>query len=258
MEAQKKSSAYFSKPFEKGLRVLCLFGPERRDLSLKEIAESLDIDMSSAFRFCHTLVELGFLNKDPRTKLMSLGTKAYAMGLNMARSFNLRQAISPIIDKVYEKYGFTIDSATLDGDILVQVYYRPAQSEPTFQIPGVNPAIHTASFGKAILAFLPEDEMRAIVDRLDLIKRTEHSITDKKVLLAQLRQARQKGYAFNNEEYVIGQIVIGAPFFNLETGRPAGGVSFDFSIINETIESIEKKYAGILLQLAKDISAVIH
>jgi DNA-binding IclR family transcriptional regulator len=252
------SISYFSKPFEKAFRVLDLFRPERTHLRLKEIADSLDIPASSAFRFCNTLVELDFLKKDPRTKLLSLGSKAYVLGLNMAKSFSLRQVIMPILDRVHEQHGVTIDLCILEGDSLVQVYYRAAKDAPFYPLPYVNRFFHCSSIGKSILAFLPEQERTSIVDRLELVKRTGHSITDKKTLLADLGKTRKRGYGVNNEECFDGQIVIGAPFFSRETGRPVGAVSFDFSTFNNSLEKIENKYLPILFQLAKDLSAVIE
>jgi DNA-binding IclR family transcriptional regulator len=254
----KHTSPYFSNPFSKGLRILGLFQPERSSLSLKEIAQSLGIDPSSAFRFCNTLVELSYLNKDPRTKLLSPGPKAYTLGLNLVKSFSLRQVIAPIVDQVYERLGITIDVGIFDNDILVQVYYRAAKDALIYPLPIVNPAIHCSSIGKAILANFPEGECLDILSRVELVRKTERSITDRDVLMAELRQVRERGWAVNDEEFLVGQIVIGAPFFNLETGRPAGGVSFDFSIIENSLEGIEARYLDDLLKLAKDISAVVR
>ncbi len=252
----KRPSLYFSNPFSKGLRILSLFRPERNSLSLKEIAQTLAIDPSSAFRFCNTLVELNFLNKDPRTKLLSPGPKAYALGLNLVKSFSLRQVIMPIIDEVHREFGITVDSGILEGDILVQTYYLAAKDALSYPLPIVASAMHCSSIGKSILANLPENECLDILSRLDFVKRTDHSITNKNEFLAELEKVRRQGFAVNNQEYILGQLAIGAPFFNAETGRPLGAVSFDFSIMEDTLEGIKAKYLDVLLKLAKDISAV--
>lgn len=256
-EEPKHPTSYFSNPFSKGLRILSLFLPDHNSLSLKEIAQTLAIDPSSAFRFCNTLVELKYLNKDPRTKLLTPGPKSYTLGLNLVKSFSLRQVIVPIIDDVHEKYGITVDSGILEDDILVQTYYRAAKDALTYPLPIINAAMHCSSIGKAILAYLPKKECLDIIGRLNFVQRTEHSITNKHAFLAELENVRRLGYAVNNQEYVLGQIVIGAPFFNQETGRPLGAVSFDFSIMGNTLESIKAKYLDVLLKLAKDITAVV-
>ena len=65
---------------------------------------------------------------------------------------------------------------------------------------------------------------------------------------------RKKGYATNNEEYTAGLLAIAAPFFSLEAKYPVGAVSFDFSTLQFSMESAERKYAKYLLQLAEKIS----
>jgi IclR family pca regulon transcriptional regulator len=226
-------------------------------LSLKDIAESLEANKSSVYRFTNTLVELNFLKKDPQTKLLSLGQRAYMLGLSLVNSFSLLDVIRPFIDDVHDRLNISIDSCVLEGEALLQLYFRAAKDAPSYQALIINPAIHCSGLGKAILAYLPEEELTALLGRLRLVRRTDKSITDKRELLADLERTRQRGYAINNEEYIKGLITIGTPFFNLETGRPAGAVSFDFLVLQESLAEVEKKYAEVLLKLGKDISTVI-
>src|SRR5512139_2212816 len=93
------SRPYFSEPFAKGLKIISLFGPDRKTLSLKEIAESLGANKSSVYRFTNTLVELNYLEKDPQTKLLSLGQRAYLLGLSLVNSFSLLDVVKPFIDE---------------------------------------------------------------------------------------------------------------------------------------------------------------
>ncbi len=251
------SHRYFSEPFAKGLRLIGLFGPERKTLSLKEIAESLNAHKSSAYRFTNTLVELDYLDKNPQTKLLSLGQKAYLLGLNLVNSFSLLDVVKPFIDEIRERLNISVDSCVLEGEYLLQLYFRAAKDAPTYQAHIINPAVHCSGLGKAILAFLPENERTTLLGHLRLVRRTERSIMDKRELLADLEMTRTRGYAINNEEYIKGLITIATPFFNQETGRPEGAVSFDFLTIQESLANVEKKYVQDLLRLGKDISGVI-
>ena len=252
------SHPYFSEPFAKGLRIIGLFGPEHKSLSLKEVAESLNSHKSSAYRFTNTLVELGYLKKDPQTKLLSLGQKAYLLGLSLVNSFSLLDVVRPFIDDVRERLNISVDSCVLEGEYLLQLYFRAAKDAPTYQAHIINPAVHCSGLGKAILAFLPDNERNSLLGHLRLVRRTEKSITDKRELLADLERTRQRGYAINNEEYIKGLITIATPFFNHETGRPGGAVSFDFLTIQESLAGVERKYVQDLLKLGKDISGVIQ
>jgi IclR family transcriptional regulator, pca regulon regulatory protein len=254
---ERRSHPYFSEPFAKGLRIIGLFAPERKTLSLKEIAESLKANKSSVYRFTNTLVELGFLKKDPQTKRLSLGQKAYLLGLSLVNSFSLLDVVKPFIDDVRERLNISVDSCVLEGEYLLQLYFRAAKDAPTYQAHIINPAVHCSGLGKAILAFLADNERTTLLGHLRLVRRTEKSITDKRELLADLERTRMRGYAINNEEYIKGLITIAAPFFNLNTGRPVGAVSFDFLTIQESLANVEKKYVQDLLRLGKDISGVI-
>ncbi|MCR4409964.1 MAG: IclR family transcriptional regulator [Candidatus Saccharicenans sp.] len=257
MSRKKEGLDYFSTPFAKGLSVLGLFNPDHKNFSLKEIADALDTNPSSAYRFVNTLVKLGYLTKDPRTKLLSLGQRSYLLGLNLVNSYSLLDVVKPFIDEVNEKLNVSVDSCVLEGDHLLQLYFRPAKDAPYYQGLIINPAINCTGLGKAILAFLPQEEQKQLLDRIKLYRRTENSITDKAELIADLERTRKRGYATNNEEYIKGLITIAVPFINLKTEHPVGAVSFDFLIHQGPLREIEKKYASALLKLGQDISAVI-
>jgi DNA-binding IclR family transcriptional regulator len=61
----------------------------------------------------------------------------------------------------------------------------------------------------------------------------------------------------NNEEYFPGLVSIGAPLMNYRIGRVLGAISFDFASAEAPMNLIERKYSGVLIKLAKDISEII-
>jgi IclR family pca regulon transcriptional regulator len=248
---------YFSEPFAKGLQVLGLFNSARKSLSLKDVAASLGTNPSSAYRFANTLVALKYLSKDPKTRLLSLGQKAYRLGLGLVSSFSLLDIVKPFVDEVNERYNISVDSCVFEEQALLQLYFRGAKDAPTYKALIINPAIHCAGLGKAILAYLPDEERKAVLGRLPLVPRTDRSITTMKALLADLERTRRRGYAINNEEYIRGLFTIATPFVNMDTGWPVGAVSFDFLVSQDSLANVEKKYAKVLIKLGRDISAVI-
>ena len=252
-----RARPYYSEPFAKGLRILRLFDPEHKSLTLKEISDALKISPSSAFRFTNTLVQLNYLDKDAKKKTLSLGKKAYLLGLGIVNSFSLLDIVKPFIDDVNERYNISVDSCVLEERALLQLYFRGAKDSPVYKALIINPAIHCTGLGKAILAYLPDDELADILEHMPLVGRTRNSITDRRALLADLRRVRKRGYATNDEEYINGLITIATPFFDLRTNRPIGAVSFDFLTSQASLEEAEKKYVKPLLKLGQDISAVI-
>jgi hypothetical protein len=63
-----KGKYYFSKSLEKGLKILSLFNRDAPVLTQSEVAKMMDLNMTSTYRYINTLVELGYLEKDAKTK----------------------------------------------------------------------------------------------------------------------------------------------------------------------------------------------
>jgi IclR family KDG regulon transcriptional repressor len=248
---------YFSKSFEKGIKILGLFTPDRTSLNLKEISRELGLNMTSAFRYVNTLVRLNYIRREPGTKLLKLGNEALAMGYRLTKSFSPLQTIKPFLDGVHERHNISVDSSLFEKLSVVRLYQREVKGALTFRLPIVESALHCTAMGKAILAFLPEKEMLELVEVLALVAKTKHSITERGLLLAELKRTRKRGYSLNVEEYMLGVISIGAPLLNRETKRPLGAICFDFLTVENSASTVEKKYSPLIVKLARDISEVI-
>jgi DNA-binding IclR family transcriptional regulator len=248
----RPENPYFSKIIEKGLRILNLFTPETQSLSLKDIAARTHVNPTSTFRFVETLVQLGYLKKDQRTKLIRLGTMSLALSHQIIKSFDMLQIVRPHIDEVFERLNVTIDSAIVEDGRLVLLYRREAKETLIFRLPLLSPSMHCSALGKAYLSGLPDDALSRLLDGLTLTRRTPNSLASRTAVLADLRRTRERGYALNNEEYVLGLISVGAPLINKD-GVVLGVISFDVSTVQFTLEEAEKRFASAVLRLAKDI-----
>jgi IclR family pca regulon transcriptional regulator len=248
---------YFLSTLEKGLRVLNLFNEDRSVLSLKEISKLVGTDKTSAYRLVNTLVQLGYLKKDPRSKLLRLGTQSFYMAQSFLLSFDLIQVIRPVIDDIFDDHNLTIDSALLDGDRLFAIYRRQARNTIEFRFPSPERELFNTALGKAVLAFLPQAELLQILGNKPLRRWTKNSITKKKELLTELEKTKERGYSLNNEEIIPGLIAIGAPLFNMKMSRVIGSISFDFVTSGHSVRSIERGYAQVILKWSKKISEMI-
>ena len=63
---------------------------------------------------------------------------------------------------------------------------------------------HCTAVGKAILAQLPEAEVRELLHRTGMPKHTDNTITDPDAFTAQLRNAEEHGYATDEGEQELG------------------------------------------------------
>ncbi len=254
---KQQTNHYFSTSVEKGLRILCLFNQDRKKMSLMDIAKAIGIGKVSAFRYVNTLIELGYLRREPQTKLLKPGPSAIMLSNNLMQSFDLLEIIRPYIDEAYSTYNISIDSALLESNVLLKLYQRVVKEKIMYDLPIIETGLHCTALGKAALAFIPEQEMQSIVDRMNLVKKSKKTLIKKVDLLADLVKTRKRGYALNDEEYILGLVSIGAPLMNSETNRAIGAISFTFSTSEYSLEKMEKKYATVVEDLANDISKVI-
>ena len=84
-------------------------------------------------------------------------------------------------------------------------------------------APHATSVGKAIMAWLPEDEIKRILAS-GMKRFTDKTITELPALLESLRIVRRNGYAIDREEYLPGVICVGAAIRD-QAGTVIGAIS---------------------------------
>lgn len=251
---KKKADPYFSTSLEKGLNILNLFNPSRPSVGLTEISRLVGLNKTSAFRYANTLIRLGYLKKDPRTKLLSLSTQVLLLCNQTLMSFDLRKVVASVLDEIHDTHHMTVDSAVLQGNKLVKLYSRHAKDTLAFTLPLVCEALNCSALGKAILSRLPDEEMLDFVRHLPLVAKTDKSIVDRETLVADLRKARARGFSVNNEEYVRGLFALGAPLMNLEKERPIGAISFDFASSEHSLKAVERDFSKLIVDVAAQIS----
>jgi IclR family pca regulon transcriptional regulator len=239
------------------MAIMGLFDRDHTRRSLTEISKITGVNKTSTFRFINTLVNLGYLKKCNNSKLIKLGPRALLLGHNFIQGSDLLQVVKSSIDKTFYEYGITIDSALLDDLKLISLYRRESSNIIHLRLPPVMEELHARAMGKAVLAHIGESDLSRFLDRMPMKKLTPNTLDRREVLLADLNLTRERGYSINNEEYMIGLICLGAPLINYQTKSVMGAISLDFPTSEQSLDSIQKNYTGILTKLAGEISEVI-
>jgi DNA-binding IclR family transcriptional regulator len=179
----------------------------------------------SIYRILCSLEVLGYLEKDPVSSKYCLGAKFIELGRVTENRLDLIRVTKPFMQKLCQKYGENVNLVKLvDGE-----YVRLAQVEGTHPLRVMEMTsryddVYSSAATKIILAFLPEDQCRAVVDMLHFKKLTPTTITSKKAFFRELEESRIKGYAIDNEENLIGVRCIGAAIRDHD-GYPLAGIS---------------------------------
>ena len=115
--------------------------------------------------------------------------------------------------------------AVLDEGMIVYLMKQEGRGAiRTTAVLGTRRPAHCTALGKTFLAFMPADEVRAIVERQGMPALTPNTITTLPRLWEELAEVRLRGYAVDREEVEEGLTCIAAPVRD-HTGRQVAAVS---------------------------------
>jgi DNA-binding IclR family transcriptional regulator len=238
------------------MKILDCFTAGETALSLTEICRLAQFDKSTAQRFTHTLMKLGYLDKDDRTKRYSPSARMLDWSVAYMRSDRLIQAAGPYLVNLHEETRQAVNLSRLIATDVMYVVRIPARRARLLSpIVGERvPAFCTAS-GRAILSRRPDAEVTEILDRSILTPFTTRTICSRTTILQRVAEARQTGYAIAEEECLPGELTIAAPIVNAE-GRSIGGVNMSMTTRDWTIERMRDELAPVLLRTAAALSSL--
>jgi DNA-binding IclR family transcriptional regulator len=219
---------------------------------MSEIAELAGLNRATSYRFCQTLLSLGYLEEADERRLRP-GLKAVSLARAALSSHELPDLALPHLRELHDATGETVNMALLDGADVVYVSRLLSDDLLALRLyVGSRLPAYASSLGRAILAHLPEDDVRALLDGQTFEAFTEHTIVDKARLMAELRRIRRRGYAINNQELVLGISGVAAPVFGV-SGRPVAAINLSLSRVPDRGE-IESKLAPRVVETAQAIS----
>lgn len=189
-----------------------------------DIAKSTALPKPTVHRILQSLVRHGFARTDGQGDYVG-GPRILSLAGKFLQRLDIAEQVRPILRDLQERTGWTVHLALLSGD--EAVYVAKLEGDQPYTLAsrvGMSLRLHCTSIGKAVLATLPDEEVRALVGRTGLPARTEHTLTDEESLLAELREVRRRGFAEDHEENEAGVRAVGAAVFD-HTGGVFGAVS---------------------------------
>jgi IclR family acetate operon transcriptional repressor len=193
--------------------------------SLSHLAARTGLNISTCHHLLATLLNWGYIAKVPGRRSYALGARTLYLGQACLKHVDLPRRAQPHIESVNAATGETVHLAVMQGDAvvtLIKCEARHAVRVDTGSIGRSDSAYATAT-GKAMLAWLPEDEIRRIVGP-SMPAFTANTITDFSTLIEELRLVRRNGFATDREEFQPGVICIGAAIRN-HSGAVVGAIS---------------------------------
>jgi DNA-binding IclR family transcriptional regulator len=231
---------------DKALLILKLLADKGREMKLTEISDELDINKSTLHGIISTLKYHGYVDQDGKTQKYRLGLYLIELGEIAARSLDIINITSPIIEQVSQKLSETVHIASLDNFEVIYVNKRESnQSMRIFTSIGSRNPAYCTGVGKAILAFMDEDKINDLIPE-KLEKLTPNTITDRQEFIKALKKVKEIGYAYDKEEFSAGLTCVAFPIFD-SNGDP----KYSISVSGPTVRMTEEKIGEAIKILKK-------
>jgi DNA-binding IclR family transcriptional regulator len=225
--------------------------------SLTEITKKLHLSIGSAQRITNSLIALGYLSKNKKTKKYRLTPKWLPIGFGVVASSEIRRIALPYLKQLYKETGESISLVIRDKDEVLYLDRLIAPDLVRFNIrAGLRMPMVSNSMGKAILAFLPSDEREEIIRRAILNNNATQEPVDEAEIRHELDIIRLRGYVVHRVQLTGGALSIAAPVVN-QKGMAIAGFNIGMPPDTPMSDSIFDKNVQLLLRTANDISSEI-
>lgn len=223
-----KSEVHGTAAFSKFMKVLQTVSDFDGEPTVPQIANAAGLPRATAYRIVAALLAEGMLAEAGQDRGLLLGPRLISLaGRSWDRS-DLRKAAKMPLASLRDELDETVHLAVNSGDEMI--YIDKLESRRNVRMAsriGTRVPIYSSSVGKAWLAALPPDAADATMARLTLIRRTDHTVTDRRALAAQIEAVRKDRFATDLQENELDICCYGMPIVD-DTGTVVGCISISF------------------------------
>jgi DNA-binding IclR family transcriptional regulator len=251
-----RGNIYRLQSVDRALAILELLGESDEALSLGEICHRMKVHKSTVHRALIVL-ERGKLLERTADNSFHLGVKLYDLGLRAVEQMDLRGRVRPFFERLSANLGETIHLGALQKTAVVYL----DKAGPGTRIcrnskAGSSNPVHCTAMGKAMLAWLPTEELDEVMEQIRFVPLTDKSICSRDELVQSLQRIRRRGYSVDDGEAEPGVRCIGAPIFD-EHNRVVAALSV--SCMSARLQAHQVPVmADRLMRCCSDISASLR
>jgi IclR family acetate operon transcriptional repressor len=237
---------------ERAAALLRALAEAGRPLSAGELAAAVGLPRPTVYRLLQTLCAEGWVAQNGRSFV--IGASVLWLAARRLEQLELRSVGRPLLAELRDRTGETVHLGVLEAGqvVYVEKLESPGPLRMASMVGQIVPA-HSTALGKAMLAYLPREQVERIVERHGLVRRTPNTITDPARLFQELAAIRARGYSIDNVENEEGIRCVGAAIFD-HRGRVAGAVSVSGSVASISLERARRELGPLVRETAQRIS----
>jgi len=229
-----------------------VLGSARHGLTLPELSRSLNLPKSSAHCLLLTLERRGYLYRNGRTNRYVFGRKLFGLANTALSGLKLREQAAPFLRELMQNTRLTVHMAILEqGEaVLVEKIEPPGLLRLATWV-GKRMDLHATAVGKALLAYLSDEQMQLAIRNHGLPRYNDNTITSVRKLREEVAGIRKAGYSVEDQEGEIGFRCIGAPVFD-----HGGELAAAISVAGTTAQITDENFASLVKSVKCTAAAV--
>jgi DNA-binding IclR family transcriptional regulator len=214
-----------SKSLQKALRILLYMGENGPDMGVTQLASGLNLNKTTVHRLLNAMKKFDLIEKNPEGDRYRLGLKLHELGTRAVESRTLWTEAHRFLLELSRASRETVSLAVPGpGGVLCLDRVDSRDSIITVRTPiGARFPAHCTAVAKAALAYLPEEELDAILSIGGLTPYTPFTLTNLSAVKRNLREVAERGYALDSQELERGLSGVAAPVRSRE-GRVIAAV----------------------------------
>jgi DNA-binding IclR family transcriptional regulator len=241
----------------RGLDILRLFKRTRPVIGAPDIARELGIPRSTVHRLTQVLEGMGFLQKTNGDRDYTLGPAVLTIGFEYLGSLDVVDLADPHLRRLRDDTGYSAHLVVRNGTEIVYLSRYPGHATVSSSIAvGATLPAHATVIGRALLADLPADELRALYAGHPMTGYTDETPTTIAKLEALLAEDRRRGYVAAASFFEPGLTTVAAPVRDRQ-GRVAAAISVTALGITIPFEVVHGELKDKVRGAADAISAML-
>jgi DNA-binding IclR family transcriptional regulator len=247
-------------PVVRALRLLTALADSAGGMTLHDLAETLDLPISTVHRLATVLEKEGYLLRTTKGKRFLLGPAVQRLVASTGSNY-LRAVAEPVMARLNRATGQTVYLAEVVGQDVICVAYMPGTSSLRFFVHlGRSLPLHASAGARVILSALAPSEVRMMLDKASMDRLTEHTITDHDQLLAHLETVRRRQWDICDDELESQVWAVAAPVYDLNDAvRAAVVIVAPMSTLGDGAqrESLRDSVVSAGLEISAELGAAV-
>ena len=239
---------------EKALAILSTFSDACPHQRVTDIAEKLQLNISTVSRHLSTMLDCGFLVRDDLTGYYSLGVKIVTLAGIALHSQDVYRHAYPELLHLSQKTGLHCYLGIASGTEVIHLISIGGEETVELLTPiGYHHPMYCSAMGRAIMSQMPQDKVNSILDSDISMKYAPDTKTDRAEILKELALVKKQGYAVIINELTIGKASISSPVFN-RNREPIAAISISGNIFTLNLKENEEFLSKQVRHSANKIS----